>query len=48
MSAPELAEMKKHVTSYLANGFIRPSKSLAATLVMLMAKPNGKLRLVVD
>ena len=48
MSALELVEMKKYVTSYLANGFIRPSTSLATALVMFMAKPDGKLRLVVD
>ena len=48
MSALELVEMKKHVTSYLANGFIRPSKSPTTALVMFMAKPDGKLRLVVD
>ena len=48
MLAPELAKMKKYVTSYLANGFIRPSKSPGAALVMFMAKPDGKLRLVVD
>ena len=48
MSGPELAKMKKYVTSYLANCFIRPSKSLAAVPVMFMAKPDGKLRLVVD
>ena len=40
--------MKKYVTSYLANGFIRPSKSPTAALVKFMAKPHGKLRLVVD
>ena len=48
MSAPELAEMKRYVTTYLANGFIRPSKSLAAAPVMFVKRPDGKLRLVVD
>ena len=48
MSAPKLAEMKTYVKSFLANGFIRPSKSLAAAFVMFMAKLDGKLRLVVD
>ena len=47
MSAPELAEMKKYVTAYLANGFIRPSTSPVAAPVMFVHK-NGKLRLVVD
>ena len=48
MSAPELAEMKRYVTTYLANGFIRPSKSPAAAPVMFVKRPDGKLRLVVD
>ena len=48
MSAPELAEMKRYVTAYLANGFIRPSKSPAAAPVMFVKRPDGKLRLVVD
>ena len=48
MSAPELAEMKKYVTSYLANGFIRPSQSPAAAPLMFVKRPDGKLRLVVD
>ena len=47
MSAPELAEMKKYVTNYLANGFIRRSTSPAAAQVMF-TKRNGKLRLVVE
>ena len=40
--------MKKYVQTYLANGFIRPSKSPAATPVMFVKRPDGKLRLVVD
>ena len=48
MSAPELTEMKRYVTTYLANGFIRPSKSPAAAPVMFFKRPAGKLRLVVD
>ena len=48
MLAPKLAKMKKYVTSYLANGFIRPSKSPTAAPLIFMAKPDGKLRLVVD
>ena len=48
MSAPELAAMKKHVKEYLADGSIRPSKSLATAPVMFIKRPNGKLRLVVD
>ena len=48
LSAPELAVMKRYVTAYLANGFIRPSKSPAAALVMFVKRPDGKLRLVVE
>ena len=32
--------------TYLANGFIRPSKSPAPAPVMFVKKPDGKLRLV--
>ena len=48
MSAPELAARKKYVRTYLANGFIRPSKSPAAAPVMFVKRLDGKLRLVVD
>ena len=48
MSALELAIMKTYVRDYLANGFIRHSKSAAAALVMFVKRPDGKLRLVVD
>ena len=47
MSAPEVAEMKKYVTNYLANGFIRRSTSPTTAPVMFTER-NGKLRLVVD
>ena len=40
--------MKIYVRDYLANGFIRHSKSAAAAPVMFVKKPDGKLRLVVD
>ena len=40
--------MKRYVKAYLANGFIRPSKSLAAALVIFVKRPDGKLRLAVD
>ena len=48
MSAPELGAMKTYIKDYLVNGFIRPSKSLAAAPVMFIKRPDGKLRLVVD
>ena len=40
--------MKTFLTAYLANGFIRSYKSLAAALVMFVQRPDGKFRLVVD
>ena len=40
--------MKRYLKAYLANGFIRPSKSPAAAPVMFVKRPDGKLRLVVD
>ena len=40
--------MNTYLTAYLANGFIRPSKSPAATPVMFVKRLDGKLRLVVD
>ena len=48
MSAVELATMKEYVKNYLANGFIRPSQSLATAPIMFVKRPDGKLRLVVD
>ena len=40
--------MEAYLKAYLANGFIRPSQSPAAALVMFVKRPDGKLRLVVD
>ena len=48
LSAPKLRDMKTYIQDYLANGFIRPSKSPAAAPVMFIKRPDGKLRLVVD
>ena len=48
MSAPRRVEMKTYIKDNTANGFIRPSKSLAAALAMFVPRPDGKLRLVVD
>ena len=48
MSALELDAMKTYLKEYLANGFIRPSRSPAAAPVMFVTRPDGKLRLVVD
>ena len=38
MSAPELVAMKTYVKEYLANGFIRPSKSLSVAPVMFIKR----------
>ena len=40
--------MKIYVKENLANGFIKPSKSLAAPSVMFVKRPDSKLRMVVD
>ena len=48
MSALELSTVKIYVQTYLKNGFIRPSKSLAAAPVMFVKRPDGNFRLVVD
>ena len=48
MSAPKLVEMKTYIKDNTANGFIRPSKSLAAAPIMFVPRPDGKLRHVVD
>ena len=48
MSAPELTTVKAYIKDYLANGFIRHSKSEAAAPCMFIKRPDGKLRLVVD
>ena len=47
-SAVELAAMDEFLKKNLANGFIRPSESLAAAPVMFVKRPDGKLRLVID
>ena len=48
LSGVELEAMREFLKTNLANGFIRPSQSKAAAPVMLVKKPDGKLRLVVD
>ena len=44
----ELETLKIYIKTNLANGFIRPSKSLAGALIFFDRKPNGSLRLCVD
>ena len=48
MSVAELHELKKQLDEMLAKGFIRHSKSPYAAPVMLVPKPDGGLRLVID
>ena len=44
----ELETLKTYVETNLANGFIRPSKSPAGTLIFFVRKPDGSLQLCVD
>ena len=44
----ELETLKTYIMTYLANSFIRPSKSLAQTLTLFVQKPDGSLRLCVN
>ncbi len=44
----KLEILKAYIKNNLANGFIRPSKSLARTPIFFDKKPDGSLRLCVD
>ena len=44
----ELETLKTYIETNLANGFIRPSKSLAGAPILFDRKPDGGLRLCVD
>ena len=44
----ELEMLKTYIETNLANGFIRPSKSLAKAHILFDWKPDGSLRLCVD
>jgi hypothetical protein len=48
MSQEELAATMKYLDEQLAKGFIRPSSSPAAALVLLVRKPGGGLRVCID
>ncbi len=48
MSESELRELKRQLDEMLAKGFIRHSKSPYAAPVMLVPKPDGGWRLVID
>jgi len=44
----ELKVLKEYIDENLAKGFIRPSTSLAGSLVLFVPKKDGSLRLCVD
>jgi len=44
----ELKVLKEYIDENLAKGFIRPSTSLAGSLVLFVPKKDGSLRLYVD
>jgi hypothetical protein len=48
MSRDELLVLKKYLEENLPKGFIRPSKSSAASPVIFIKKPSRGLRLCVD
>ena len=48
LSAPENVAMKEYIKAYMANGFIRHSRSEAAAPCMFVKRDDGKLRLVID
>ncbi|KIK72617.1 hypothetical protein PAXRUDRAFT_21777 [Paxillus rubicundulus Ve08.2h10] len=48
LSTTELDSLRAFLDEHLANGFIRPSSSAHATLVLFVRKKDGSLRLCVD
>jgi len=48
MSREELLVLKKYLDEITAKGFIRPSNSSAAVLVLFVRKPGGGIRFCVD
>ena len=44
----ELEMLKAYIENNLANGFIRPSKSLTGVSILFNKKPDGSLRLYID
>ena len=48
MSRDEIQELRRYLDANLAKGFIRASKSPAASPVMFVKKPGGGLRFCVD
>jgi hypothetical protein len=48
MSIHKLLEIKKYLKKNLKKGFISPSSTFFASLVLFVAKPNEELRFYVD
>lgn len=48
LNQPEQLELQQYIDDNLAKGFIRPSRSSAASPVIFVKKKDGKLRLCVD
>jgi hypothetical protein len=48
MATPELAELKEHIKELLEKGFIHPSSSPWAALVIFVPKKDGIQRLCMD
>ena len=48
MSQAELRVLKKYLDDNLAKGFIRPSKSPAASSILFACKPGGGLRFCIN
>ena len=48
LSPVKLETLKTYIETNLANGFIRPFKSLAGAPILFDKKPDGILRLCVD
>ena len=48
MTTKELLAIKEYLLENLHKGFIMPSSSLFASLVLFVAKPNSSLRFCID
>jgi hypothetical protein len=48
VSGPELAELKKQIDELLEKGYIRPSTSPWAALVLFVEKKDGTKRMCID
>ena len=48
MTTKELEEVKRYLMDNLYKGFIKPSQSPFAALVLFIKKPNSSLRFYID